>query len=362
MEESLEKKEDTGKCDSEYPSFTFKELAQYDGVKNPRRYLSILGEIYDVTVGKNAAMYEKPKPYSCFVGRDATVAFITGDFVGQNTPLQDAWDYSVLGARKMADAVEWARFYATHETYKRVGTLVYPDGNDPKLRAVSPYDPLIEQCTLVDHYHVDWVCGNSSTWTPDGVLCVNYRNIYGGLAPVTWGTPLLEEEAAIPPRASWVSKGLPEEVIPHSLVALWTKAAPVKKKSGVESQAPLRMDPVTETEVPEHIVFWGVTSTTKALTGKDTRGKTEGVWTSPDDARKQLGLPSDAVLCLIFVWLHEALPSCLPQKFWRPTTVGAIHFCFTGPQNAVEEFIKNNGPRTPERKKVGGEKGDCVMT
>jgi len=357
-----ESESDGGEEDNEYPKFTFEELAQYDGMKNPRRYLCILGEIYDVTEGKNAGMYEKPKPYSCFVGRDATVAFITGDFTGAKTPLKDAWDYSVLGPRKMADAVGWTKFYAGHDTYKRVGTLVYPDGKDPKLRAVSPYDPLIEQCTLVDHYQLDWICGNSSSWTPGGILSVNYRNKFGGLNPVFWGAGILEQEAAIPPRAAWVTTGIPEEGKPHSMVALWMKAPVKKSKSSAEP--PFRLGAEAEVEVPDHFVFWGVNSTSRPLTGKEATGDTKGEWTTAEDARRELKLPKYEVICLVFVWILEALPSRLPRKFWRPNTVGAIHFCFAGPEVAVRKFIITNHPGSAEHRGEapgGGGGGDCGL-
>eukprot|EP00198_Chlamydomonas_reinhardtii_P006359 XP_001695695.1 predicted protein [Chlamydomonas reinhardtii] len=53
-------------------------LKLYDGKKNAPMYLAILGSVFDVTKGRKK--YDGEKGYGFFIGKDATRAFITGDF------------------------------------------------------------------------------------------------------------------------------------------------------------------------------------------------------------------------------------------------------------------------------------------
>jgi len=62
----------------ERKAFTFEELKDYNGVNNPRIYIGLKGNVYDVT---NAAGFYGPSgPYHLFAGRDATRALAKGSF------------------------------------------------------------------------------------------------------------------------------------------------------------------------------------------------------------------------------------------------------------------------------------------
>ena len=57
--------------------------------------------------------------YAFFAGRDASRAYITGEFEGEG--LTD--DLEGLSPQEHAALVDWWEFYETHETYARVGVL-----------------------------------------------------------------------------------------------------------------------------------------------------------------------------------------------------------------------------------------------
>jgi len=321
--------------EEKYPLFTFAQLKENDGVKNPQRYLSILGKIYDVTDGKNASMYEKPKPYSCFVGRDATVCFISGDFQGKKMPLNKAWDYSTLTAREMAEAVGWSKFYDGHDSYKRIGTLIYPDGADPKKNAVDPYDPLVEQCQKVIKYMMHWVATTPHEWVPKGKLHINYRNEHGGLMPISHGNRILEEEANIPPRTCWASEAPKEKT--HALYALW--CVPNKP---VDHQATDRVQrlPTDAITVPKHFIFYCIRSETKYFVGQQVPSMAQrGTWCSASQARTRLGLSSSDPVCLTFVWIKDQVPETLPEQFTPHSKIAGIHFAFCGSDDAIQPYL-----------------------
>jgi hypothetical protein len=81
-------------------------------------WLSILGEVYDVT--KGAGYYKKGMGYDIFAGRDGSVPFITGNFTADEAKksildtLSDAELHALNG---------WRHFYETEEKYPFIGLL-----------------------------------------------------------------------------------------------------------------------------------------------------------------------------------------------------------------------------------------------
>lgn len=118
------------------------ELSRYSGLDgSPGMYLAILGKVYDVIEG--AKHYGPGSSYSFFVGklicyviyifillfpmkflifkgRDASKAFISGDFEGKEGVEMD--DVLTLTPRDILGLVQWSEFYATR--YRFVGHLV----------------------------------------------------------------------------------------------------------------------------------------------------------------------------------------------------------------------------------------------
>ncbi|MGH0169828.1 UNVERIFIED_CONTAM: hypothetical protein FKN15_067622 [Acipenser sinensis] len=82
------------------------ELSRYNGQQgSPGVYLSILGQVFDV--GKGHKHYGPGGSYHFFAGRDASRAFVTGDFT--EAGLVD--DVSGLSPAQILSLSEWLSFY-----------------------------------------------------------------------------------------------------------------------------------------------------------------------------------------------------------------------------------------------------------
>ncbi|XP_011306236.1 neuferricin [Fopius arisanus] len=103
--------------------FDSQELAKFS---NPQDglYLAILGRVYDVTGGEKH--YGPGGGYHGFIGKDATLAFITGDFNGDLTD-----DISSLTNSQAKSIVGWIKFYDEKYVYKGklVGRFYDENGN-----------------------------------------------------------------------------------------------------------------------------------------------------------------------------------------------------------------------------------------
>jgi len=112
---------DAGKVTDEVRSdklriFTIDELSKYDGNENSLGlYLALLGVVYDVSGGSQ--YYGPGGGYSFFAGKDASRAFVTGQFSEEG--LID--DVSGLSHGDYTGLEEWQQFY--EKDYKRVGLL-----------------------------------------------------------------------------------------------------------------------------------------------------------------------------------------------------------------------------------------------
>mmetsp|Transcript_26064 Transcript_26064/g.73914 ORF Transcript_26064/g.73914 Transcript_26064/m.73914 type:complete len:368 (-) Transcript_26064:18-1121(-) len=121
--------------------FTPEELAQYDGVVKPRRYLAIVGHVFDVTDG---AAYTENGGYGFFVGKDASRAFSSGHFEGA---AED--DVSDLDEMQQFSVIDWLSFYMDHETYKYVGLVKgrYVDDNGGLTKAFKDLEAIKSKVT-----------------------------------------------------------------------------------------------------------------------------------------------------------------------------------------------------------------------
>ncbi|EFJ48787.1 hypothetical protein VOLCADRAFT_90628 [Volvox carteri f. nagariensis] len=109
--------------------FDDETLALYNGKKNTPLYLAILGEVFDVTKGRR--FYGDEKGYGGFVGRDASRAFVTGDF----TPKGLIDQVEDLTPEQFKSLVEWRAFYHKQYTYKGrlVGRFYNSEGRPKRL-------------------------------------------------------------------------------------------------------------------------------------------------------------------------------------------------------------------------------------
>ncbi|XP_077898815.1 neuferricin isoform X2 [Ictidomys tridecemlineatus] len=97
--------------------FIPEELARYRGRPgDPGLYLALLGRVYDVSSGRRH--YEPGAPYSGFAGRDASRAFVTGDYTEAGL-VDDVID---LSFSEMLILQNWILFY--EKNYVFVGRVI----------------------------------------------------------------------------------------------------------------------------------------------------------------------------------------------------------------------------------------------
>lgn len=114
--------------------FTDLELGKYTGENNGKIYLSILGKVFDVTNGRK--YYGKGESYHGFAGKDASKAFITGDFTVSG--LTD--DLSDVSPNDLADLRDWLLMYEKDYSYrgKLIGRFYDSDGEPtPYLKSIE---------------------------------------------------------------------------------------------------------------------------------------------------------------------------------------------------------------------------------
>jgi len=95
---------------------TKEQLKEFDGKKNSKIYLAILGRVFDVSTGESH--YAVGGSYAFFSAKDATRAYLTGDFTDKG--LTDNLDE--LKEEEIDGLTQWIEFY--QEQYKQVGVVV----------------------------------------------------------------------------------------------------------------------------------------------------------------------------------------------------------------------------------------------
>jgi len=93
------------------------ELAKKNGKDSDELWLSIMGEVYDVSGGKE--YYGEGSAYSVFVGKDGSVPFVTGVFTDEEA----AKSISSLETKQLMSINHWRDFYRNSDKYPFVGLL-----------------------------------------------------------------------------------------------------------------------------------------------------------------------------------------------------------------------------------------------
>ncbi|KAM4797123.1 neuferricin [Rhinophrynus dorsalis] len=146
------------------------ELANFHGGPNsPGIYLAVLGQVFDVQKGDKH--YGPGGSYSFFSGKDASRAYVTGDFTEKG--LVD--DVSELSPVEMLHLNNWLTFYQKHYVTvgKVIGRFYDEDGNPTK--ALEDALAVIEiGLKLKEHREEDnkqfppcnseWISGSSRVW------------------------------------------------------------------------------------------------------------------------------------------------------------------------------------------------------
>jgi predicted heme/steroid binding protein len=95
------------------------DTSRYNGkVKGDKIYLSILGEVYEVTNGPE--FYAEGAGYHTFAGREAAVPFISGKF----TEEEAAKSTDVLTDVEVFSLKTWLDFYKNEKRYSYVGRVI----------------------------------------------------------------------------------------------------------------------------------------------------------------------------------------------------------------------------------------------
>jgi predicted heme/steroid binding protein len=108
---------------------TQEELSARTGNFNGDIWLSIMGEVYDVTSGRS--FYGPGGNYAVFAGKDGSVPFITGKFTQEEA--QKSLTES-LSAAQLVALEGWRKFYETSDKYPFVGLLqgsLYDEHGNP---------------------------------------------------------------------------------------------------------------------------------------------------------------------------------------------------------------------------------------
>jgi predicted heme/steroid binding protein len=109
------------KNDANKRLFSKEELAKFKGQEDDTPiYLSIFGEVYDVTNGTE--FYGKGSGYSFFAGVDGTVSFFTGNFTEE--ALSDNSEILAFKDEEISSMYQWKKFYEDHEVYEFKGFLI----------------------------------------------------------------------------------------------------------------------------------------------------------------------------------------------------------------------------------------------
>uniref|UniRef100_A0A1A9X3Y7 Cytochrome b5 heme-binding domain-containing protein n=1 Tax=Glossina brevipalpis TaxID=37001 RepID=A0A1A9X3Y7_9MUSC len=119
--------------------FTKGQLTAFNGVVEQPIYLALLGRVYDVSSG--VKHYGPGCTYHFFAGKDASIAFITGDF--ENYKEDEADNVLTLKTSEILSLINWEKFYENDYIYKgKVIGRFYDESGHPtkyekKFRALA---------------------------------------------------------------------------------------------------------------------------------------------------------------------------------------------------------------------------------
>ncbi|KAH8397786.1 hypothetical protein KR222_001456, partial [Zaprionus bogoriensis] len=120
---------------------TPEQLATYNGENGAPIYLALLGAVFDVSRGLKH--YGPGCSYNFFVGRDASVSFVSGQFEHYDPETAD--DVLGLKASDLIELAKWQQFYEKEYEYK--GKLIgrFYDAQGRATGYHSKYLALLEQ-------------------------------------------------------------------------------------------------------------------------------------------------------------------------------------------------------------------------
>jgi len=93
------------------------ELASKTGKNDGQIWLSLLGQVYNVTSGRD--FYGPDRSYNFFAGKDASPTFFTGVFNDEGLKA----DMRSFSPKDLQSLEVWIKFYAEHDSYNYVALL-----------------------------------------------------------------------------------------------------------------------------------------------------------------------------------------------------------------------------------------------
>ncbi|XP_076277177.1 neuferricin [Lasioglossum baleicum] len=165
--------------------FAQNELGKYTNLKDGL-YISILGQVFDVT--KGAKHYGPGATYHVFTGRDASLAFITGEFNDEG--LTD--DVSSLSLQKIKALNDWVKFYNENYIYKGKlsGRHYHEDGSPTaEMHNIQRMLKQSKELELNEEHRKRMFPPCNIEWKPDSGTLVWCTKKSGGIARDWIGVP-----------------------------------------------------------------------------------------------------------------------------------------------------------------------------
>ncbi|XP_030386487.1 neuferricin homolog [Scaptodrosophila lebanonensis] len=124
--------------------FTPAQLAKFNGENGAPIYLALLGAVFDVTRG--VKHYGPGCSYNYFVGRDASVSFISGEFDHYDPTTAD--DVLSLKPEDLLGLDNWKQFYVKDYVYKGKVIGRFYDEHGAKTSYHHKYLALLDQAQI----------------------------------------------------------------------------------------------------------------------------------------------------------------------------------------------------------------------
>ncbi|KAJ1531878.1 hypothetical protein ONE63_000526 [Megalurothrips usitatus] len=167
--------------------FSTEEVAKFNGEEgSPGIYLVILGKVYDVSRGSKH--YGPGGSYHAFAGRDASRAFVTGDFSENGT----TDDVTGLTPDDLKSIQDWSQFYHNEYTYK--GKLIgrYYNSEGDRTDYYNEVERLIKvasEASAAQNADYQKYPPCNAEWTPEAGSRVWCSNRSGGIERDWVGVP-----------------------------------------------------------------------------------------------------------------------------------------------------------------------------
>ncbi|KPJ06246.1 Neuferricin [Papilio machaon] len=121
--------------------FSQEQLNQYDGHVQDKLYMAVLGQVFDVTDGRQH--YERGSSYHYFIGKDGSRALVTGNFNDESSMKDHVLD---LSCNDLSTLLNWRKTY--RKKYKFVGFLNgrYYDEHGTETNYFKQFKSKLKEC------------------------------------------------------------------------------------------------------------------------------------------------------------------------------------------------------------------------